>query len=48
MVIDIPSDSDPSNATIIYGFPIEEEIQSPELQQPQKQPEIDPMERTWK
>ena len=25
MVIDIPSDSEPSNATVIFGFPIEQE-----------------------
>ena len=48
MVIEIPIDNDPSDATIIYGFPIEEEITSPKIQQPQQEPETDPMVRTRK
>ena len=50
MVINIPSDSEASDATIISGFPIDEEqeIQSLEVQQQQKKPEIDPMVRTHK
>ena len=44
MVIEIPSDSEPSDATVISSCPIE----SSEIQQLQQQPETDPMERTWK
>ena len=48
MVIEIPSDSEPSGAIVISGFPIEEESPSPEIQQPQQELENYPMERTWK
>ena len=46
MVINIPSESEASDATVISGFPIdeEEEIQFPKVQQPW----IDPMDRTQK
>ena len=48
MVINIPSESEASNATVIYGFLINEEVetQSAEGPQPQQPPEIDAMERT--
>ena len=46
MVIEIPSDSEPSDVVVISNFPFEEDITSPNIQQPQQQPETDPMERT--
>ena len=48
MVIDIPSESKLSDATIISSFLIEEEIESSEIQQPEQQPEIEPMAWTRK
>ena len=50
MVIDIPSDSEASEATAISGFPISKdvEIQSIEDQQLQQPPEINTMARTRK
>ena len=48
MVIEIPSNSEPSDATVIFGFPIEEESLSPEIHQLQQEPETDPMVRTQK
>ena len=45
MVIETPSDSEPSDATVISGFPIKDDITSIEIHQPQKQPETDSMER---
>ena len=50
MVINIPSDSEASDATVISGCPINEEkqIQSSVVQQPQKKPETSPMEWTCK
>ena len=35
MVIEIPSESELYDTTIISGFPIDEEIESPEEQQPE-------------
>ena len=48
MVINIPCESEASNINVISSFPIdeEEEIQSPKVQEQQKQPKIDPMART--
>ena len=48
MIIDIPNDSELSDATVISGFPIdeEEEVESPEVQQPELQLDIDLMART--
>ena len=43
MVIKIPSERDLSDATVISGFQIEEEIESSEIQQPNQQLEIDLM-----
>ena len=50
MVINIPSESEASEATIIYGCPISEEveIQSTEVHQLKQPPDIDSMERNWK
>jgi len=50
IVINIPNDSEASDATIISGFHVDEEqdIQSPKVQQPQQQPDINPMARTRK
>ena len=50
MVIDIPSDSEASKATVISGCLISEEIETQlaEGLQPQHPPEIDTMERTRK
>ena len=48
MLINIPSESESSDETVISSRPIDEEeaIQSPGVQQPQQKPEIDPMGRT--
>ena len=48
MVIDILRDCKISNATIILGCPIKEEIESPEIQQLEPQMELDSMEITRK
>ena len=50
MVIDIPSESDASDATVISRCPIDEELetQSAEFPQLHQPPEIDAMERTRK
>ena len=50
MVINIPSESEASKATIISGFLIDEELetQSAEFPQLHQPPEIDAMERTRK
>ena len=50
MVINIPSDSEASDATVISGFPIDEEkeIQSIVVQQMQQKLETHPMARTCK
>ena len=48
MIIEIPSEGDLSDTTIISGFPIEEEIESPEVQKPQLQTNLDPMARKRK
>ena len=45
MIIEIPSDNKLSDATVILGCPIiEEEVESPKVQQLEQQPETDPME----
>ena len=50
MVINIPSESEASKATVISSYPINEELEiySGEVQQPQQPLEIDSMERTQK
>ena len=50
VVINIPSESEALKATVIYGFLIDEEVetQSAKVPQPQQQPEIDTMARTRK
>ena len=48
MVIEILSDSELSDAIVISGFLIKEEIWSAEIQQLEQQPELDPMVKTRK
>ena len=50
MVINIPSESEASEATIISGCPISEEVEikSAEVHQLQQPPNIDSMEINWK
>ena len=50
MVINIPSESEASEDTIISGFPISEEIEIKlvEVHQLQQPLDIDSMERNWK
>ena len=48
MVIDIPIESARSDTNVISSFLIEEEIESPKIQQLEQEPEIDPMARTRK
>ena len=48
MVIDVPSDHEPSDVTIIFFFPIEEDSPSPKIQQPHQELETDPMARMQK